>query len=476
MKPFIVTFLFIVTSYAWTYSQDSGASPLADANKQLARDIFQELVEINTTLSVGSSKAAEAMANRLIKAGFPEKDISIVGPGPSHMNMVVRYHGKGTLPPVLFIGHLDVVEAFLQDWSFDPFKFRETNGYFYGRGTTDMKNEDADLVASLIRLRQEGFVPGRDIIVALTEDEEGGDANGIEWLLNNRRDLINAEFCINPDGGGGEIKDGKETTMGIQTSEKIFLEYSFVVHNKGGHSSLPVKENAIYRLAEALTRLSEYEFPIELNETTRMYLQRSAMLETGQTRADLLAVAGTPTDMAAAERLSKASPNYNAVMRTTCVATMLSGGHAQNALPQTAAADINCRMLPDDTPETVLKTLRDIVRDSLVTITCTYASIHGPRSPMRNDVLDNVERITKSMWPGVVVTPYMSTGASDGRILRSAGIPVYGVSGMFGDVDDVRAHGRDERIGIKEFYNGVEFMYRFMKALTSKQIPEYSDH
>lgn len=458
--------LLIATSFAPLYAQQPMVSQVSDAHLKLAREIFSELIGINTTLDEGSTVAAEAMAVRLRKAGFSENDLKLAGPHPSHMNLVVRYQGKGKLPPILFIGHLDVVEALRQDWSFDPFQLLEADGYFYGRGTSDMKSDDASLVAGLIRLKQEGFMPDRDIIVALTDDEEGGDANGIEWLLNHQRNLIEAEYCINPDGGGGDIRDGREVTLGIQTSEKIYLDYTFEVRNKGGHSSLPVKENAIYRLAGALTRLSEYEFPVNMNETTRMYLERSALQETGPVKADLQAAARIPADMAAAERLSEMSPIYNSVMRTTCVATILSGGHAENALPQTARANVNCRMLPDDTPENVLSTLQRVVADSLVTITCKYSSIQGPRSPLRNDVLEKVDSLAAIMWPGVIVTPSMSTGASDGRILRAAGMPVYGVSGMFLDVDDIRAHGRDERIGVKQFYDGVEFMYKLMKALT----------
>jgi len=404
---------------------------------------------------------------RLRAAGFAEGDVRILGPQPQHMNLVLRYRGKGTLKPILFIGHLDVVEALRQDWTFDPFKFLESGGYFYGRGTTDMKCDDASLVANLIRLKQEGFAPNRDIIVALTEDEENGDANGVQWLLANHRDLIEAEYCINPDGGGGDSKNGREIVMTIQTSEKIYSDYRLEVRNKGGHSSLPVKENAIYRLSEALTRLAKFEFPINLNETTRMYFERSALQETGQTKADMLAMAKISIDTVAANRLANASATYNSKMRTTCVATMLSGGHAENALPQTAQANVNCRMLPDDSPDNVLATLKAVVADTQVTITCTYASTIGPRSPLRKDVMEALERLTTSMWPGVTVTPNMSTGASDGRLLRAAGIPVYGISGMFTDMDDIRAHGKDERLGVKEFYKGVDFIYAFIKALAS---------
>jgi acetylornithine deacetylase/succinyl-diaminopimelate desuccinylase-like protein len=424
---------------------------------------------------MGSTKAAEAMAARLKNAGFPESDVNIVGPQEQHMNLVVRYHGKGKLPPILFIGHLDVVEALPQDWSFDPFKFREIEGYFYGRGTTDMKNEDADLIANLIRLRQEGFVPDRDIIVALTENEEGGPANGIAWLIANRRDLIDSEYCINPDGGGGSTKDGKDIIMSIQTSEKVYTDFTLEANNKGGHSSLPVRDNAIYHLAEALIHLAAYDFPVRMNETTRMFFERSAQQETGQTSEDMLAVSKIPADTSAANRLAGASAHYNSLMRTTCVATIVNAGHANNALPQTAKANVNCRLLPDDKAENVLSTLKNIIDDPEIKITCSYAAVAGPLSPLRKDVVNAVDKLTAEMWPGAIVTPIMATGATDGKRLRSAGIPVYGVSGMFGDVDDVRAHGRDERMGIKEFYNGVEFMYRLMKRLASDTQPEKSN-
>ena len=469
MKSFnlCLIILALAIASASAYSQKSEEPRTLTAFEKSARDIFKTLIEINTTSGFGSTKAAEAMAERLKAAGFPESDIQIVGPQPQHKNLVVRYRGKGIKPPILFIGHLDVVEALPRDWSVDPFKFLEDGGYFYGRGTTDMKCDDASLVASLIRLKQEAFVPDRDIIVALTDGEERGDFNGVEWLIANRRDLINAEYCVNPDGGGGDIKNGRETVMAIQTSEKIYLDYTLEVQNKGGHSSLPVKENAIYRLSEALTRLAKLEFPIRLNETTRAYFERNALQETGQIKNDMLAMAKMPADAAAANRLAEVSPIYNSMLRTTCVATTLHAGHASNALPQTAQANVNCRMLPDDSPENVFATLKAAIADPQVTITCTYSSTQSPFSPLRKDVLDILDRLTASMWPGVVVTPHMSTGASDGRMLRAAGIPVYGISGMFSDADDVRAHGKDERIGVKEFYKGIEFMYRLIKSLSS---------
>lgn len=445
------------------FAQSSG-QPLSP-HQQLARDIFREVIEINTTMNIGSTTAAEAMAARLRTAGFPESDMQLVGPRPQNKNLVVRYRGKGSLRPILLIAHLDVVEALPQDWSVDPFKFLEKDGFFYGRGTSDMKCEVADIVANFIRFRKEGFVPNRDIILALTEHEENGDANGVQWLLANRRDLIDAEFGINLEGGGGDIEKGKPILLEVQTSEKVYVSFQLEVKNKGGHSSIPVKENAIYRLAAGLTRLSRFDFPVRLNETTRTFFERTASREEGHTKADMLAILKMPLDEAAAARLTASKPYYNALMRTTWVPTMLSGGHAENALPQSARAVVNCRMLPDETVENVLAMLHRVLADSQIIVTQIAPARPGPLSPLRKDVMDAVGQLTASMWPGVIVTPVMSTGASDGKFLRQVGIPVYGVSGMFADIDDVRAHGRDERFGVKEFYDGVEFMYRFIRLL-----------
>jgi len=456
----ILLFILFSTVAAAAPSQDKNSE-----NQVLARDIFKELIEINTTATYGSTKAAEAMAGRLKTAGFPDSDIQVIGADARHMNLVFRYRGTGKLKPVLFICHLDVVEALRQDWSADPFTFLEKDGYFYGRGTSDIKNEDASLVANLIRLKKEGYLPDRDLIIALTADEEAGNANGVNWLLTNHRDLIDADFCINPDGGGGDLKNGKHQTMAIQTSEKIYVTYRLEVKNKGGHSSLPVKDNAIYTLASGLTRLANYDFPVRLNETTRNFFEQVASGESAQVKSDIQAILRTPPDTAAARRLEDYSAYYNAMMCTTCVATMMSAGHAENALPQSAQAIINCRMLPDDNPDTVMLVLKSVLADSRISVTRTYSSFRAPLSPLRDDVTIPVTQIASAMWPGVNVTPVMSTGATDGKYLRLKGIPVYGVSGMFGDTDDVRAHGKDERIGVKEFYDGVEFMYRFLKSL-----------
>ena len=435
-------------------------------NHQLARGIFKELIEINTTSRFGSTKAAEAMAARLRAAGLPDADIKVIGPDELHKNLVFRYHGSGKQKPVLFICHLDVVEALRADWSVDPFVFLEKEGFFYGRGTTDIKCEDASLITNIIRLKKEVFVPNRDIIIALTADEENGTANGVDWLLTNHKELIDAGFCINPDGGGGDSRNGKNVTMAIQTSEKIYVSYRLEVKNKGGHSSLPVKDNAIYNLSRGLIRLADYDFPVRLNETTRNFFEIVATGETGQVKSDILAILGNPRDTAAAGRLTSYSAYYNAMMRTTCVATMMSAGHAENALPQTAQAIVNCRLLPDESQENVTQTLKSVLADDRISVTAISSSFSTPLSPLIDDITVPANSISAAMWPEAKVTPIMSTGATDGKYLRANGIPVYGVSGMFGDMDDVRAHGKDERISAKDFYDGVEFMYRFIKALS----------
>jgi len=438
--------------------------PQNDANT-FARDILKELIEINTTDSVGdNTRAAEAMAARLRAAGFPADDVRVLAPAPRKGNLVARLRSSGSRKPILLLAHLDVVEARREDWSMDPFTFIEKEGFFYGRGTTDDKAMAAIFVANMIRYKQEGFVPGRDIILALTADEEGGNHNGVDWLLQNHRGLIDAEFAVN-EGGDGQLKNGKRILNEVQASEKVYLDFTLEVTNPGGHSSLPVKENAIYRLAQGLARLARFEFPVKLSEVTRGFFARMARFETGQLAADMKAVGAGAAPAAAVARLSQSSPVYNAQLRTTCVATMLSGGHAPNALPQAARANVNCRMLPGEDPADVQRTITGALADARITITPVGQARPSAPSPLRPDVVGPIEKITNEMWPGVPVVPTMSTGATDGLFLRNAGIPTYGVSGIFMDVDDVRAHGRDERLGVKEFYEGREFLYRLVKLL-----------
>ena len=441
------------------------AAQEATTNDRLAREIYEQLVNINTAGNAGTTVAAQAMAKRLLDAGFPAADVKVLGPEPANHNLVARLRGKGAQKPILLLAHLDVVEARKADWSVDPFTFLEKDGYFYGRGTTDDKAQAAIWIATLIRLRQEGFTPARDLIVALTADEEGwGPANGVDWLVKNHRDLIDAEYCLN-EGGGGQIKNGKRVLNEVQAAEKHYATYRVEVTNKGGHSSLPVRDNAIYRLSAALSKLASFDFPIHLTEVTTAFFQRTAGIVGGQDGADMKAVTAPKPDPKVVERLSK-STLYNAMLRTTCVATMLEGGHAENALPQTARATVNCRLIPGETQADVTRTLERIFNDPAVKVTAVTDYPTSPVSPLRSDLMQTVERITGELWPGVPVVPVMSTGGTDGVFLRIAGIPTYGISGLFEDIDDVRAHGKDERLGVTAFYEGREFLYRLVKAVS----------
>lgn len=435
---------------------------------QTARDIFKQLIEINTTDTPAGNvtTAAEAMAARFRAAGFPAEDIHVDGPLPNKKNLVVRLHGHGAAKPILFIAHLDVVEALRQDWSMDPFKFNEVDGFFYGRGTSDIKQGDTILVANFIRLKKEGWASARDLILALTADEEGGQSNGVQWLAKNHRDWIDAEYCINTDAGDFETKKGKRMLLGMQTSEKNYVDFRLEVKSNGGHSSRPVKDNAIYHLSQGLARLADFDFPVSLNETTRGYFERTAALESPETAADFRAVIGSDHAKAeeAAKRLSQ-SAFFNALLRTTCVATRLEGGHANNALPQTAAANVNCRMLPEDSLQNVQDTLKRVLADDRIVVSISGEAIPAPASAINPTIVSKLQSLSAKLYGGLPVVPVMDTGASDGKYLRIAGIPTYGVPGVFEDVDDVRAHGKDERIGVKDFYDGVDFYYEFIKSL-----------
>ena len=453
----------------------ANANAQLDANKQLARDIFKQLIEINTTDSVGNvTTASEAMAQRFRAAGFPDSDIYIGGPNERKKNLVVRYHGSDRHKPVLLIGHLDVVEARREDWTTDPFQFVEKDGYFYGRGAQDMKDEDAIMVATFIRMRHENFVPDRDIILALTADEEGGSSNGVEWLLKNHRDLVNAEFVVNTDDITLWTEHGKPVRMELDATEKIYSDYQLAVTDPGGHSSLPKPDNPIYKLSNALARLQNYKFPVQLNDVTRAYYERMARMETGQRAADMRAILKDESNQEAAARLSQ-NVNDNATLRTTCVATRVNAGHANNALPQRAEAIVNCRILPGHSKQDVRDTLVRVVADPAITvryISNSFAvSDTVPDMPvfaaqsLRPDVLAALEQVTKQLWPGTPVIPTMARGASDGIYTTAAGMPTYIAAGVAVDLADDREHGRDERVGVDSFYGGLDFWYRYLKAL-----------
>jgi acetylornithine deacetylase/succinyl-diaminopimelate desuccinylase-like protein len=438
--------------------------------QQLARDLLKELVEIDTTDANGdNTAAAQAMADRLLAAGFPPEDVHVLAPAERKGNLVARLRGRDSgRKPLLLLAHIDVVAADPADWTLEPFTFTEQDGYFYGRGTSDDKDEAAIHIANLIRLKQEGFQPDRDIIVALTADEEGGNHNGVDWLLKNHRDLIDAAYALN-EGGGGALKDGIHVWNNVQASEKVYQSFTLESTNPGGHSSLPVKDNAIYHIADALTRIRDYDFPVTLNEVTRMFFERSADVEEGDLADAMRGVLRDPPDGDAVAHLS-ATPYFNSRLRTTCVATRLDAGHAENALPQRARATVNCRVLPGESIDGVEETLRTVIGDEKVTITRVAPAKPSPPSPLTPDILGAIESITEDMWPGVPVIPTMSTGATDGLYLRNAGIPVYGVSGLFNDIEDTRAHGQNERVLIRSFFEGQEFLYRLTKALSREDV------
>lgn len=455
---FLLPFLFVGSLAAQTLP------PPAD--QQLARDIYKQLVEIKSGYTTGSTTpAAEAMAARLKAAGFPDSDIYIGGAIPKKANLVIRYHGSGAGKPILLFAHTDVVEAKREDWSMDPFQFLERDGYFYGRGTSDDKAQAAIWIANLLRYQREAFKPDRDIIVALTADEEGGGPyNGVDWLIKNKRNLIDADFCIN-EGGWGEESNGKKLANDVQVSEKYVINFRLEVRNKGGHSSLPIPDNAIYHLAGALDRLSKFAFPLKTNDVTRAYFAQMAKIQTGPIHDDLAKVADGSTD--AMQRVAAVSSLWNATLRTTCVATQLEGGHAMNALPQLAAATVNCRVLPEDSIEYVQSTLEKVFADKQVNVKIAAEVTRGPSSPLRPDIMRTMTRVTDSLWPGVAVIPTMVPGATDGRYLRAVGIPTYGVQGLFMDQNDIRMHGRDERMSIKSFYEGQTFLYDLVKTLST---------
>lgn len=435
------------------------------ADEKLFRSIYQELIEINTSDSEGdTTEAAKAMHKRLLDAGFKAGDMEVIAPFPRKGNLVARYKGSGAKKPILLLAHIDVVEAKRSDWKTDPFKLQEKDGVFTARGSIDDKAMASIFVSVLGQLKREGFAPNRDIILALTADEEKGNspANGASWLLKNRRALVDAEFGIN-EGGRGELKGGKPLSQIVQIAEKTYVQAEFEATGPGGHSARPTVDNTIYELAEALTRLRQYQFPVRLNDAARVYFERSAPLQSGQIADDMRQVAKASPDPAAIDRLSKVS-SIVGLLRTTCVATMLNAGHAPNALAQNAKASVNCRMLPDEDINFVSKKLTEIAGPK-IKVTLAREGETAPGSPLRPDVVAPIEAVSAEMWPGVPVIPTMGVSTTDSRHYREAGIPMYGVSGLFVDPLDTGVHGLNEHIGVQQLYDGREFLYRLIKRL-----------
>ena len=461
MHKRILILLFLISAAASAFAQN-------DPTQKLARDVLTQLVAIKTTESgVGSTPAAEAIRKRLLDAGFSPKDVVVVGPNERKQNVVARIHGTGKAKPILLLAHLDVVEAPRADWSTDPFQLTEKDGYLYGRGSYDVKSGDAILIANFIRWHKEGLKPDRDLIMALTADEEMvlSKDNGVKWLVDNRRDLIDAEYCLNTDGGDFVEKPDRQPLLAsIQQAEKWYVDWKLEVVNPGGHSSRPRKDNAIYEMSSALLGIQKLEFPAQPDETVRGYFAKQSALQTGQVADDMRAVAKEPPDPAALARLSE-NPFYNALLRTTCVATEIQGGHAANALPQVVTVNVNCRVLPEMKLQEVQDALTKAINDPNVKLSLVEQPTPGPASPPSAAVTNAVEKVVTQMWPGTPVIPSMETGATDGKWLRMAGIPTYGVSGVFIDPVKRRPHGKDECVGAQEFYWGVDFYDKLVKAL-----------
>ena len=435
----------------------------AESNQQ-ARDVYEDLVNFPSSQNRGGTREiAEYVGKTMLAGGFPAEDVHVLGPREDILGVVVRYRGRGEGRPVMMMAHLDVVEALREDWNMDPYTFVEKDGYFYGRGTSDNKAGAAVLIADFLRLKKEGFVPARDMIMVLSGDEETV-AESIKYLLAEKRDLVDAEFALNSDGGGIPYVDGKPVAFVIQGAEKVYLTYKLEVTNPGGHSSVPRPDNAIYELAAGLVKLGEYNFPVSLNDVTRSFFQQSALSQDPQHAAAMQALvndSATPGQLA----LLAQSPVYNSMMRTTCVATELLGGHAENALPQMAQATVNCRVLPQDSPAQVEATLRQVLGNDGIRMTAVFPAIASPPSPMTPAIVELLGGVAGQMYPGLPLVGQMSTGATDGLHTRNAGIPTYGVSALGGDPTDIRAHGRDERVGVDSFYKALEYWYRLMKNL-----------
>jgi acetylornithine deacetylase/succinyl-diaminopimelate desuccinylase-like protein len=435
--------------------------------RALAREILRELIEIPTTADDGATpRVAQAMADRLIEAGFPREDIQVMNLAPRVGALVARLRGTDrSARPILLMAHIDVVPARREDWSIDPWTLTERDGWFYGRGTTDNKAGAAMLVSNFVRFKREKWQPRRDVIVALTGDEETSQAS-IQSLLKEHRPLVDAEFALNTDSGGIIQRDAKSSLFTVQASEKVYADYQLEVSDVGGHSSLVRPDNPIYTLAAAIQRIAAHQFPLNVTDIARLFFERSARVERDQVAADMRAVAAIPPDPTAAARLSR-QPFYNARLRTTCVATRVEAGHANNALPQTARAVVNCRILPGEPTAPVEAALRQLAGDT-VKLTVITAPEASPPSPVSPGMLARLERLAAAQWPGVPVAPVMDPGATDGMYTRLAGIPTYAPSALPEDPDDVRAHGKDERLGVEAFYQAAEFWYRMVKAFAEE--------
>ena len=452
--------------------QRAGAAPDEDGWPRF-RETYRELVETNTTLSAGDcTLAAQRMAARLRAAGYPDADLRVFVPDghPKEGGLLATLHGSDKkLKAILMLAHIDVVEAHREDWTRDPFKLIEEGGYFYGRGTADMKAQAAVWVDNLVRYREQNFKPKRDIKLALTCGEETNSAlNGAGWLTQNARQAIDAEFALTEGVDGDLDAQGHRIALEILAAEKMSQNFVFEVTNAGGHSSRPVPDNAIYHLVRAVDRVSHYEFPVQLDDANRAYFSGMSKIYSGEQGAAMSAIVADPANATALAVLDK-NMNWHAMLRTTCVATLLAAGHATNALPQRATANINCRIFPGVPREEVQAQLVKVANDPSVTV--RVAEIRGPAAnpaPLTPRILKPVETVAHELWPGVPVVPALEPGASDAQFLNPAGIPTYGVTGMFTDPDGGHQHGLNERIRVDSVREGRTFLFRLVRLYANE--------
>ena len=457
---------------ALTLASSALADPRPD---QVAfKGLYKELVETNTTLSVGScTVAAEKMAARLKAAGYADSDMELIVP-PEHPQWgALIANLKGTdakLKPIMLLAHIDLFEANRADWVRDPFTLIKEGGYFYARGASDDKAMASIFTDSMVRYKSEGFKPRRSLKLALTCGEETSDTfDGVDWLIKNRPETMSAEFALNEGAGGRLNEKGERQFLGIQAGEKVYQDFTLVTTNPGGHSSRPSKDNAIYHLSGALSRLGDYDFPIAINEATLNHFAKMGPIEGGDSGAAMSAVAKDPTNTAAVAIVAK-DASRNSMMRTTCVATMVTAGHAPNALPQKAQANVNCRILPGETIESVRGQLIKVFADDKISVTPVgVPSPVSPPPPLTKTIVAPIEKVSAKMWPGIPLVPAMSTGATDGRFTNAAGTPTYGLSGIFGDPDGGGVHGLNERVRVISLYEGRDFLYEVVKIYATQK-------
>lgn len=468
----IRTFTAAALAAAAVASPAMAQSPRPD---QLAfRDLYKELIEINTTLSAGSCTAAsEAMAARLKAAGFADEDLKIIASPdrPKDGNLIATLRGTDAkAKPILLLAHIDVVEANRADWERDPFKLVEEDGFFYARGASDDKAQAAVWTDTLARYKTEGFKPKRTIRMALTCGEETPDTfNGVQYLIKNHRELMDAAFVLNEGAGGRLDGKGERVSLGIQAGEKVYQDYTLEVTNVGGHSSAPVRDNAIYHLAQGLARLGEYDFPVKLNDAVRGNFVQMATIEGGPMGEAMAAVAKDPANAAAVASVAR-DPGRNSMMRTTCVATMVNAGHAPNALPQRARANVNCRILPGEGVDATRETLIKVLADPAIKVTTVgEPSPVTPPPVLNKQIMGPVETVAAKLWPGVPVVPVMATGATDGRFLNAVGVPTYGLTGFFSEPGGNGAHGLNEKLRVRSLYEGRDFLYEVVKIYANQK-------